>query len=144
MPDMEKLSAMVVDAGFKLHDALGPGLLESAYELILCERLRHMGLKVDRQMPSNIAYDGIAIENAFRIDLLVEDRLVIELKSVEQTLPVHMKQVLTYLRLTGLTLGFVMNFGAPTFKAGVRRVVNGHGGFASSRLRVMQNPGLAT
>lgn len=139
MRDIEELSAIAVDAGFKLHDALGPGLLESAYELILCERLRHRGLKVDRQMPINIAYDGINIENAFRIDLLVEDQLVIELKSLEHTLPVHMKQVLTYLRLTGLTLGLVMNFGTSTFKEGVRRVVNGHASFASSRLRAMQN-----
>jgi GxxExxY protein len=142
MPDIEELSAIVVDAGYKLHEALGPGLLESAYELILCERLRHHGLKVDRQLPVNIAYDGISIENAFRIDLLIEDQLILELKSVEQTLPVHVKQVLTYLRLTGLTLGLVMNFGAPTFKSGVRRVVNGHPPFASSRLRAMQNPNL--
>ena len=141
MTDLEDLSAIVIDVGFKLHEALGPGLLESAYELILCERLRHQGLKVDRQLPIHIAFDGISIENAFKIDLLIEDRLVIELKSVEQTLPVHVKQVLTYLRLTGLTLGFVMNFGAPTFKAGVRRVVNGHPSLASSRLRAMQGTG---
>ncbi|MFT4026269.1 MAG: GxxExxY protein [Novosphingobium sp.] len=141
MSDLEEFSGLIVDAGFKLHEALGPGLLESAYELILCERLRNFGLKVDRQMPINIAYDGINIENAFRIDLLIEDRIVLELKSVELTLPVHVKQVLTYLRLTGLSLGFVMNFGAPTFKDGVRRVVNGHPtSFASSRLRAMQNP----
>src|SRR5262245_10886156 len=142
MRDVEDLSAIVVDTGFKLHEALGPGLLEGAYELILCERLRHHGLKVDRQLPISIAFDGINIENAFRIDLLIEDQLVIELKSVEQTLPVHMKQVLTYLRLTGLTLGLLMNFGSATFKEGVRRVVNAHPPFASSRLRVMQNPGL--
>lgn len=142
MADIEDLAALAVDTGYKLHQALGPGLLEGAYELILCERLRHHGLKVDRQLPINIAFDGINVENAFRIDLMIEDQLIIELKSVEQTLPVHMKQVLTYLRLTGLTLGLLMNFGAPTFKAGVRRVVNEHPPFASSRLRVMQNPHL--
>ena len=115
-------------------------MLESAYELILCERLRSLGLKVDRQKPINIAFDGINIENAFRIDLLVDERIICELKSVEHTLPVHMKQVLTYLRLTELSLGFVLNFGAPTFKSGVRRVVNKHPStFASSRLRASQN-----
>ena len=141
MSNLEDLASRVVDAGFKLHEALGPGLLESAYELILCERLRSDRIKVDRQMPINIAYDGLTIENAFRIDLLIEDQIVVELKSLEHTLPVHMKQVLTYLRLTGLSLGFVMNFGSPTFKAGIRRVVNGHDTtFASSRLRAMQKP----
>lgn len=139
--DIEGLATRVIDAGFKLHKALGPGLLESAYELILSERLRADGLKVDRQVPINIAYDGLSIERAFVIDLLIEDRIILELKSVEQTHPVHTKQVLTYLRLTGLSLGFVMNFGAPTFKDGLRRVVADHRtSFASSRLRVMQNP----
>ncbi len=140
MKDIEAIAAHVVDAGFKLHKALGPGLLESAYELILCERLRADGFRVDRQVPINITYDDISIEKAFVIDLLVEDQLVLELKSVEQTHPVHSKQVLTYLKLTGLSLGFVMNFGAATFKDGIRRVVVNHPtSFASSRLRVMQN-----
>lgn len=138
MADIERIASHVLDAGFKLHKTLGPGLLESAYELIMCERLRADGLKVDRQLPINIAYDGINIERAFLIDLLIEDVLVLELKAVEITLPVHAKQVLTYLKLTGLSLGFVMNFGAGTFKDGVRRVVNEHtGSFASSRLREM-------
>ena len=141
MDDLEAIATRTIDAGFKLHQSLGPGLLESAYELILCERLRSDGLKVDRQLAINIVYDGLNIENAFKIDLLIEDRLILELKSLELTLPVHMKQVLTYLRLTGLSLGFVMNFGCPTFKDGLRRVVNGHSDtFASSRLRAMQSP----
>ena len=138
--DTESLATHVVDAGFKLHKALGPGLLESAYELILRERLRADGIKVERQVPIDINYEGLAIERAFVIDLLVEDRIILELKSVEQTHLAHSKQVLTYLRLTGLTLGFVMNFGAATFRDGVRRVVADHPtSFASSRLRVMQN-----
>lgn len=135
MPDIEELSAIVVDAGLKLHRDLGPGLLESAYELILARVLISRGLKVDRQVPININYDGLQIDNAFRIDLLIEDQLIIEIKSTEQTLPVHMKQVITYLRLMDLSLGFVMNFGTPTFKEGVRRLVNQHPVLASSRLR---------
>lgn len=135
MPDIEELSAIVVDAGLKLHRDLGPGLLESAYELILVRVLISRGLKVDRQVPININYDGLQIDNAFRIDLLIEDQLIIEIKSTEQTLPVHMKQVITYLRLMDLSLGFVMNFGTPTFKEGVRRLVNQHPVLASSRLR---------
>jgi GxxExxY protein len=140
LKDIELVATQVIDAGYKLHKALGPGLLETAYELILRERLRADGLKVDRQVPIDISYDGLSIERAFIIDLLVEDRIVLEFKSVEQTHAAHSKQVLTYLRLTGLSLGFVMNFGAATFKDGVRRVVAGHPtSFASSRLRVMQN-----
>jgi GxxExxY protein len=138
--DIEAVATQVIDAGYKLHKALGPGLLETAYELILRERLRADGLKVDRQVPINISYDGISIERAFIIDLLIEDRIILELKSVEQTHAVHTKQVLTYLKLTGLSLGFVMNFGAVTFREGVRRVVSDHPtSFAPSRLRVMQN-----
>jgi GxxExxY protein len=138
LDDIERLAAHVVDAGFKLHQTLGPGMLESAYELILCERLRADGIKVDRQKPIDIAYDGIQIERAFLIDMLIEDKLILELKSVELTHPAHIKQVLTYLKLTGLSLGFVFNFGSATFKDGIRRVVNEHAtSFASSRLRAM-------
>ena len=140
MLDIEQTAEVVIDTGFKLHQTLGPGLLESAYELILSERLRSLGLKIDRQKPSNIAYEGLKIENALRIDLLVEDRIILELRSVEYTLPVHLKQVLTCFRLTELSLGFVFNFGAPTFKSGLRRVVNNHPTtFAASRLRASQN-----
>jgi GxxExxY protein len=135
MANIEELSAIVVDTGFKLHRDLGPGMLESAYELILFEKLTVLGLKIDRQTPINIHYDGIDINNAFRIDLLVEGQLVLEIKSVQQTLPVHSKQLLTYLRLMNLPLGLIMNFGTATFRDGVRRLVNNHTNFASSRLR---------
>jgi GxxExxY protein len=139
MPDVEELSAIVVDVGFKLHRDLGPGLLENAYELILVQKLISLGLEVDRQMPIHIQYDGLKIENAFRVDLLVSKQLLIEIKSTEQTLPVHSKQVITYLRLMNLSLGLLINFGTPTFKDGVRRLVNNHQNFASSRLRANQN-----
>lgn len=113
-------------------------MLESAYEAILFAKLTASGLKVDRQMPINIEYDGIKRENAFRIDLLVEDRLVVEIKSVEQTLPVHAKQLLTYLRLMDLPLGLLLNFGCAAYRDGIRRLVNNHKDFASSRLRANQ------
>lgn len=113
-------------------------MLESAYEAMLAAKLRALGLKVDRQVPIDLTYDGIAIPNAFRIDLLVDDRVLIELKSSETTAPVHAKQVITYLRLMGLTHGFVMNFGTPTFKDGVRRLLNDPTLFVSSCLRANQ------
>ena len=136
--DIEKVASIAVDCGFKLHARLGPGLLESAYQMVLFESLRRRGLHVQSEVPIDIRIDDIVIEKAFRIDLLVESRLVLELKSVETTAAVHKKQVLTYLRLTKLTLGFVMNFGASTFQQGCHRVVNNHKDFASSRLRVSQ------
>lgn len=133
--DIEQLCTIVVDCGFKLHQDIGPGLLESAYEAMLAAKLRALGLRVDRQVPIDLTYDGIAIPNAFRIDLLVDERVLIELKSSETTAPVHAKQVITYLRLMGLTHGFVMNFGTPTFKDGVRRLLNDPTLFVSSCLR---------
>lgn len=136
--DIEQLCTIVVDCGFKLHKDIGPGLLESAYEAILAAKLRALGLKVDRQVPIDLTYDGIAIPNAFRIDLLVDDRVLIELKSSETTAPVHAKQVITYLRLMGLTHGFVMNFGTPTFRDGIRRLMNDPTLFVSSCLRANQ------
>lgn len=136
--NLEEISAISVDAGLRLHRDLGPGLLESAYELLLSAKLERAGLKVDRQVPININYDNIRIENAFRIDLLVENCLVIEKKSTEKLMPVYAKQLLTYLRLMNMPLGLLMNFGAPMFKGGLRRLVNNHKDFASSRLRANQ------
>lgn len=130
---------MAVECGYKLHVNLGPGLLESVYEALLAKSLSNLGLKVDRQKPIKIRYQDVALEEGFRADLLVEDRLLIELKSTERHMPVHAKQVLTYLRLMDLPLGLLMNFGAATFKAGCRRIVNNHTDFASSRLRVNQD-----
>jgi GxxExxY protein len=123
MRSLDDIARVVVDAAFHIHRDLGPGLLESAYELILAEKLAMLGLKVERQVSIDIEYSGIRIANAFKIDLLVEGRLVVELKSVETFAPVHAKQVLTYLKLTNLRLGLLINFGMATFKEGVRRFV---------------------
>ena len=121
---LEQIAAVAVDCGFKLHDDLGPGLLESVYEACLFESLAERGLFVERQKPIPIRYKGITLTEGFRADLLVERTLLIELKSTEAHAPVHAKQVITYLRLMDLPLGLLMNFGAPTFKQGIRRIAN--------------------
>lgn len=126
--DIEELARVAVDCGFHLHKNLGPGLLESVYEAILTDQLIRRGLFVQRQALIPIRYDGIELAEGFRADLLVEGRLLIELKSVERLSPLHGKQVLTYLRLLDLPLGLLINFGGETFKEGVRRIVNNHRG----------------
>jgi len=130
--DIEALAKIAVDCGFRIHDGLGPGLLESVYEAVLAQSLSRRGLSVQRQKAVPIRFDGIIIDEGFRADLVVEGKLLIELKSVERAAPVHGKQVLTYLRLMDLPLGFLMNFGAATFKEGARRIINNR---ASLRLR---------
>ncbi len=137
--EIEHICSLVVDAAFKLHKDIGPGLLESAYETILAAKLEDMGLGVDRQVPIDIQYDQVHLPAAFRVDLLVEKRIIIEIKSVEKTLPVHAKQVITYLRLTNLTHGFVINFGTPMFKDGIKRLLNDRPSSVSSCLRANQN-----
>ncbi|MFZ1742510.1 MAG: GxxExxY protein [Pontixanthobacter sp.] len=124
--ELEELARISVDCGFKLHKDLGPGLLESVYEILLFESLRERNLGVRRQVPVPIRYRGVVVDNAFRIDLLVEERLVIELKSTERDSALYPKQLLTYLRLMDLPLGLLMNFGQETFKQGIQRVVNNH------------------
>jgi GxxExxY protein len=137
---VEELSAIVVDCGYKLHVEAGPGLLETVYEVVLAKMLTEQGLAVQRQVPVPIRLMGMTFEEGFRADIIVEDRLLIELKSVENLAPVHSKQVLTYLRLLKLPLGLLINFGAPTFKDGCKRLVNGPQSFVTSRLRVNQSP----
>jgi iron complex transport system substrate-binding protein len=134
--DIEEAARKAVDCGFQIHQELGPGLLESVYEALLELKLKRLGLVVERQVQVPINYDGVVLQEGFRIDLLVESTLVIEVKSVERLMPVHGKQLLTYLRLTKQPLGLLMNFGNGTFGEGLKRVVNGHTDFASSRLRV--------
>ncbi len=124
--DIEDLARIAVDCGYKLHESLGPGLLESVYEACLFQSLAKRGLFVERQKPIAIHFDGVVLEEGFRADLLVERRLLIELKSIERLAPVHGKQVLTYLRLMDISLGLLMNFGAATFREGVRRIANNY------------------
>jgi iron complex transport system substrate-binding protein len=135
---LDEITGEVVDAAVKLHKALGPGLLESVYELVLTRDLQRRGLQVERQKPISFEYDGLQFEDAFRIDLLVDSRVVVEIKSTEKPTPVHAKQVLTYLRLMKLPVGLLINFGAAVLKDGLERVVNGLAPSASPRLRVNQ------
>jgi GxxExxY protein len=115
----------VVDAAFKVHTTLGPGLLESVYELVLSHELEQRGLRVQRQVPVELRYEGLVIEDAFRADLIVGGLVIVEVKSTEATPAVHKKQHLTYLRLSRLRLGLLINFGAPLIKDGITRMVNG-------------------
>ncbi len=136
--DIEEVARLAVDCGLKAHRDLGPGLLESIYETVLEASLLRKGLFVERQKPIHIEYDGLVFKHAFRADLLVEDSLIIEVKSMDRLLPVHGKQLLSYLRLAHKPLGLLMNFGGGTFRDGLKRIVNEHTDFASSRLRVNQ------
>jgi len=136
--DKEEISAVVVDCAFRLHRDLGPGLLETVYEVVLAKLLKEQGLRVERQKPIPIRYAGFSFEEGFRADLIVDGVVLVELKSVESLSPVHSKQVLTYLRLLDLPLGLLVNFGAASFKEGCKRIVNGPQTFVSSCLRVNQ------
>jgi GxxExxY protein len=115
----------VVDAAVKIHRALGPGLLESVYEVVLARELEDRGLKVGRQVPVAIVYNGMRFDEGFRADIVVNDKVILELKSVEHLTNVHHKQLLTYLKLKEAKLGFLLNFGAPLMKEGISRVING-------------------
>ena len=118
------VTAVIVDTAMQIHKDIGAGLLESVYEAILAMKLEKRGLRVDRQKILRFEYDGMVFEEGFRMDLLVEDQVVVELKSVEQTAPVHKKQLLTYLKLAQKPVGLLINFGAATLKEGLTRVIN--------------------
>ena len=126
LEEIEALARAVIDCGFHLHREIGPGLLESVYQALMIASLRERGLQVAAEVTVPIRYKGIVIDNAFKADLIIENSLLIELKSTERVSPVHAKQVLTYLRLLKMPLGLLMNFGQPTFKQGLQRIVNDH------------------
>jgi GxxExxY protein len=136
--ELDDITGAIIDAAIQIHRNPGPGLLESLYEALLACELRRRGLNVDRQRLIRVSYNGIDIEDAFRADLVVQERVIIEVKSVERTAPVHPKQLLTYLRLTNLRVGLLLNFGAEVMKEGIRRVVNDYDPPASSPLRINQ------
>jgi len=120
-----EIARIVVDAAFQIHMETGPGLLESVYETILTDELERRGLRVERQKPIPIIYKGRTYNEGFRADLVVNGKVIIELKSVEKVKDVHKKQLLTYLKLTGMKLGLLINFGDGLIKNGITRVVNG-------------------
>jgi GxxExxY protein len=119
-----EIARQVVDAAYKIHVQFGPGLLESAYEAMLVHELQKRGLQVAQQQPIPVLYDGVRLEVGYRADLVVEDKIIVELKSVEQVAPVHKKQLLTYLKVADKRLGLLINFGAILVKDGITRVVN--------------------
>jgi GxxExxY protein len=123
-PAHEQLISAVIDAGFHLHKELGPGLLESVYEAVLASRLQKIGINVVRQMPVDILIDGISFADAYRVDLYLDNWLVVELKAHERLLGVHVRQAQTYVKLLNQPYGLIMNFGCETFAEGVRRVYN--------------------
>ncbi|MBI4383472.1 MAG: GxxExxY protein [Nitrospinae bacterium] len=119
------ISGEIVDAAMKVHSALGPGLLESAYEACLKYELGKRGLQVQSQLTLPVAYDGIEIDAGYRVDLLVENTVVVELKAVDKTAPIHEAQLLSYLKLSGKRLGLLINFNVLRLKDGIKRMANG-------------------
>ena len=119
-----ELGKRILDFAFEIHTELGPGLLETVYEVVLAHELREIGLEVERQKPVPITYRGIQFDEGFRADLIVENKVIVELKSVESLQPVHAKQVLTQLRLADLRLGYLINFGEEHLKHGIKRLAN--------------------
>ena len=128
MSKLEELAAATIECGFAIHRDLGPGLLESCYEVLLAASLARAGLAVERQKAVDIKYRGICVREAFRADLLVERCLIVEVKAIDRLAPVHSRQVLTYLKLLNLPLGLVMNCGGGTFHEGLKRVAHNHRG----------------
>ena len=121
-PEVERIGQIIVDSAFRVHRKLGPGLLESVYSICLAHELRKRGLKVEREVKLPIVYDDIRLESALRLDLVVESIIIVETKAVEKLIPLFESQLFTYLKLTGLELGFLVNFNVPLIKDGIKRV----------------------
>lgn len=122
-PETEAIAEAILDGAFAVHRALGPGLLETVYEVCLCRELSKRGLTFERQLQLPVVYDGLRLDAGLRIDLLVAQRVVVELKAVEKHLPLYEAQLLTYLKLTGHRVGLLINFNVPLLKDGIKRVV---------------------
>ena len=122
--ELEQIAKDVVDAAMKLHIALGPGLLESVYTVLLEKKLQERGYSVEREKAIPVEFEGVKFEMGFRADLIINGCFIVELKSVERMAPVHAKQLLTYLKLTGMRLGLLINFGEERLKDGIKRVAN--------------------
>lgn len=120
------LAKIIVNSCYKIHTTLGPGLFESVYEEVLCYELNKEGMDIKRQSPIPVIYDSVKLDIGFRADIIVEDVVILEIKSVETIAPVHYKQLLTYLKLTNTKLGFLVNFNEGIIKNGIKRVINGY------------------
>ena len=139
MRELDDITGAIVDSSLRIHRDLGPGLLESVYEAVLARALERRGFRVERQVSVRFEYDGMLFEEGLRMDLVVDDRVIVEVKSVELLARAHPKQLLMYLKLTNRQVGLLINFGAPTLREGLRRLVNGFPPSAASRLRVNQS-----
>lgn len=122
--ELNDITGQIIDASMKVHTVLGPGLLESAYEACLSHELRKRGMSVVVQLSLPVKYDGVELDAGYRIDLLVEDRVIVELKAVEKTTPLHEAQLLSYLKLSNKKVGLLINFNVPRMKDGIKRMVN--------------------
>jgi GxxExxY protein len=123
--DINKISGRIIEAAMRVHSALGPGLLESAYEACLLHELRKLRLKVLSQVSLPVFYDNLSIDVGYRVDLIVDDSVIVELKAVEKLLPIHEAQILSYLKLNGKKLGLLINFNVVHLKDGIKRIANG-------------------
>jgi len=120
-----EIAKIVVDSAYRIHSKLGPGLLESAYQAILAYELRTRGLKIETEVMMPVVYDQLSLDVGYRADIIIENKVIIELKSVEKVIDLHKKQLLTYLRVSNMHLGLLINFGTPLIKEGITRIVNG-------------------
>jgi iron complex transport system substrate-binding protein len=137
--DIDEITGEIVDAAYKLHTSLGPDLLKSVYETVLARSLQRRGLKVERQKVAAFDFDRMHLDEGLRVDLLVDDAVIVELKSVEKLAPEHSKQLVTYVRLLDLPVGLLVNFGGATLKEGLHRIVNGSVPSTSASLRLRVN-----
>ena len=123
--ELERLAKIAVNAAYQIHSALGPGLLESVYEVCMMYEFAKVGIQAERQLAVPVLYDGVLLDAALKIDILIEGTLILELKAVEQIAPVHKAQLITYLKLTNRRLGLLINFNVPVIKEGIKRIVYG-------------------
>lgn len=138
--ELDEITETIIGCAINIHRRFGPGLLESVYEALLAQQLRRLGFDVKRQVPIALVLDGISFEETFRVDLLVENRVVVELKSIEKLSPGHTKQALTHITLMNLSVGLLINFGQETLIDGLKRIVNNLHPGDSPTLRVNQPP----
>jgi iron complex transport system substrate-binding protein len=134
LKNIDQITGDVLDVSIRIHRELGPGLLESVYETVLAAKLTGLGHKVDRQKAIDIEFEGLRFEAAFRVDILVDEQLIVEIKSIERLNATHSKQLLTYLRLMNLPVGLLINFAGATLREGFKRLVNNYDASASLRL----------
>ena len=126
VPETDAITGQIIGAAIRIHQKYGPGLLESVYRLTLAQELVALGLQIEAEKPVRLEHQGLHFERAYLLDLLVEDRVIVEVKCVEKVVPIHVAQLLTYLRLTGVKVGLIINFNVTVLKAGIHRVVNGY------------------